>query len=90
MPLSAFQLSSIASAVTTYILNRHYGGSWWWAIPIFITYLIGYNGYRMLIYERFLNPISRLPGPKVLYSQLYLVNTLGTLALGRIPLYSER
>ena len=34
------------------------------AIPILVAYFLAFNGYRMLIYERFINPLSRLPGPK--------------------------
>jgi hypothetical protein len=53
------------AALLTYLVRQQYGTSWLWSVPIFVALFLAKSGYRILIYERFLNPLSRLPGPKV-------------------------
>jgi hypothetical protein len=65
MSLSALQVIAIGSVLTTCVLKQQLSSAWGWVVPIFFTFFVVYNGYRMFIYERFLNPISGLPGPKV-------------------------
>lgn len=55
----------VFATLVTYVLRLRLGCSWWYAIPLYIGFFLAYQGYRMLIYERFINPISKLPGPKV-------------------------
>jgi hypothetical protein len=55
------------AAVITFLLRQQYGCSWLFAVPIFFAVFLGWHGYRMFIYDRFLNPLSRLPGPKVVH-----------------------
>jgi len=54
-----------------------------YGILLYLIYSLVDHGYRMFIYERFLNPLSKLPGPKVLF--VLAVLTVGTLVLGRGP-----
>jgi hypothetical protein len=65
MAPSSFQLITITATLTTFVLKRYLGCSWWYAVPIFIAFFITWNAYRILIYERYLSPLARLPGPKV-------------------------
>lgn len=53
------------AAVITYFLRQQYGSSWLWAVPIYFALFVAVSGYRILIYERFLSPLARLPGPMV-------------------------
>ena len=61
----AMKLVALAAAATTYGLKQSYKISWVLAVPIYFLYFLAWHGYRMLIYERFLSPLSRVPGPKV-------------------------
>jgi len=36
-----------------------------WMLLFFSGWFLAWNGYRILIYQRFLNPLSCIPGPKV-------------------------
>jgi len=56
----------LLSLLTTYFLRRIYGYSWFWAIPLYYSLFIEYHLIRMLVYERYMSPLSKLPGPKVL------------------------
>jgi hypothetical protein len=58
------KLLALLSALTAFVLRERYGYSWFYTIPIFIGYFLAFHGYRMLIYERFISPIARVPGPK--------------------------
>lgn len=64
MALSSFQVIALVAATTTFVLKHYFGGSWWYVIPLFITFFITWNAYRMFVYERYLSPLARLPGPK--------------------------
>jgi len=70
------------SVVVTYYALKKLASSPWWIIPIYLALVLAWNGYRILVYQRYLNPLSRIPGPKV--SDLSAVIILGTLALGRV------
>lgn len=56
---------AVLAVLVTYVLRLKVGCSWWYAIPLYFGFFLAYHGYRMLIHERFINPISKLPGPKV-------------------------
>ena len=56
---------AVFAVLVTYVLRLKFGCSWWYAIPLYFGFFLAYHGYRMLIYERFINPISKVPGPKV-------------------------
>lgn len=70
------------AALITYFLRQAYGSSWLWAVPIYFTLNFVAEAYRILIYERFVSPLAKIPGPKVLHSEIQLMT--GTLAVGRI------
>ena len=78
---SPSKLIAASTAVITYGLKEKFGVSLWYSIPIYIVFFLAWNGYCMLIYERYFNPLSRLPGPKVRPSSSTVV-TSGTLVLG--------
>jgi len=88
MALSVNAVIAIGSAIVTYVVHATYGLAYWWSIPIYGAIFIVYHGYRMLIYERFISPLSRLPGPKVVISISMLI--IGTLVVWRISKYFER
>jgi hypothetical protein len=77
---------ALASAVTAYFLNNVYGRSYFLALPIFIVYFLSWGGYRVLIYQRFLNPLRNIPGPQVLLG----TSNIGTLVARKIPRYPSR
>ena len=79
MSSSLILLATSSVAIICYVLKF---SSPWLIIPIYLAVFLGWNGYRILIYQRYLNPLSRLPGPRV--SLLLQVITVGTLALGRV------
>ena len=57
-------LAAAGSVLVTYGLKK-FDFSPWWIIPLYLGVFVAWNGYRILIYQRYLNPLSRLPGPKV-------------------------
>ena len=62
MPGEFLTIQILAVGVT--VVAKAFGGySLWWLIPNFILLFLAWNAYRMLIYERYLNPVSKLPGP---------------------------
>jgi hypothetical protein len=68
------------AALVTYVLRQQYGCSWLFAAPVYFALFLAYYGYRILS-ARFLNPVSRLPGPRVVPVD---PADLGALAMGRI------
>ena len=60
-----FERPALVSGIATFVLHEAWGWSWLWAVPLFIALFIAFQAYRMLIYERFLSPLAKLPGPKV-------------------------
>jgi hypothetical protein len=77
---------ALAAAVTAYLLNNIYGYSYFIALPLFIVYFLTWGGYRVLIYQRLLNPLRNVPGPKVFLATSYV----GTLVAWTIPRYPSR
>ena len=73
---------AVGSVVMTYYGLKNYSSSPWWIIPISLALFLAWNGYRILIYERYLNPLCRIPGPKVSIASTVVI--LGPLALGRV------
>ena len=69
------KLMAALALVTSFFLFKKFGSVWWWQAILLclMSLLLIYNGCRMLIYERFLNPLSRLPGPKVLHADVTLL-----------------
>jgi len=65
MGLSPGKITALAAAVTVYALNQTCHLSLFWGLPLYALYFIAWHGYRMLIYERYLSPLTALPGPKV-------------------------
>jgi hypothetical protein len=61
---SSLILVAAGSKLFTYGLKK-FDFSPWWIIPLYLGALVAWKGYRILIYQRYLNPLSRLPGPKV-------------------------
>src|ERR1700685_1746033 len=57
-------LAAAGSKLFTYGLKK-FDFSPWWIIPLYLGALVAWKGYRIVIYQRYLNPLSRLPGPKV-------------------------
>ena len=57
-------LAAAGSVLVTYGLKK-FDFSPWWIIPFYLGVFLVWNGFRILIYQRYLNPLSRLPGPKV-------------------------
>lgn len=80
---SFLRVIAIGTTLVTFLLNQRLGWSWWIAIPIYFGSLIAYNGFRILIYERFISPIAYLPGPKARHRRTILIE--GTLAVGGVP-----
>jgi len=77
---------ALLSVGITYLLRRNYGYSWWWAIPLYFSMFVEFHMVRMLVYERYLSPLAKLPGPKV--PRIFrVVIDVGTLVCGRIPRY---
>jgi hypothetical protein len=58
-------LVAAGSVLVTYYGLKKFVFSPWWMIPIYLALFLTWNGYRILIYQRYLNPLSRVPGPKV-------------------------
>ena len=73
------------STLTAFVLRERHGCSWLYAIPILAAYFLAFNGYRMLIYERFINPLSRLPGPKVCSPHCNSADKQGHWLKGEFP-----
>jgi hypothetical protein len=72
-------LVAASSVLVTFALKK-FGSSPWWIIPIHLALFLAWNGYRILIYQRYLNPLSRIPGPKVsasFYSDNFRVTGFG-------------
>ena len=57
-------LAAAGSKLFRYGLKK-FDFSPWWIIPLYLGAFVAWQGYRILIYQRYLNPLSRLPGPKV-------------------------
>jgi len=55
----------LTAALATAVLYHVWGYSLLWSLPVFIAFFIATQAYRMLIYERFVSPLTKLPGPKV-------------------------
>jgi hypothetical protein len=53
-------------AVVTAYMRYEFGSYWSNGILLYFAFFLVYHGYHMFIYERFLSPLSKLPGPKVL------------------------
>ena|SRR5271170_149991 len=60
-------LVGAGSVLVTYGL-KPFDFSPWSIVPIYLVLFLVWNGYRTVIYERYLNPLSRIPGPKVFAS----------------------
>ena len=58
-------LVATGSVVVTYYGLVKLASSPWWVVPIYVGLFLAWNGYRILIYQRYLNPLSHIPGPKV-------------------------
>ena len=59
---------ALLSVGVAYLLRRNYGYSWLWVIPLYFSMFVEFHMVRMLVYERYLSPLAKLPGPKVLVS----------------------
>ena len=81
----AMKIILFVSTLTAFVLRERYGYSWIYAIPILVAYFLAFNGYRMLIYERFINPLSRLPGPKVCSPNCNSADSQGHWLKGEFP-----
>lgn len=46
-------------------LHTRYAYSYWSVILLPMAFMIAFRCYRILVYQRFLNPLSKVPGPKV-------------------------
>jgi len=60
---SSLILAAATSVVMTYYVLKV--SSPWLMIPIYLAVFLAWSGYRIIIYQRYLNLLSRLPGPKV-------------------------
>jgi hypothetical protein len=56
---------ALTAALATVVIHHVWGYSWLWSVPVFIGFFIATQAYRMLIYERFVSPLTKLPGPGV-------------------------
>jgi hypothetical protein len=56
---------ALTAALATVVIHHVWGYSLLWSVPVFIGFFIATQVYRMLIFERFLSPLTKLPGPKV-------------------------
>ena len=83
----------ILAVLVTVAAKAFWSASLWWVIPNFFALFLAWGAYRMFIYERYINPLSKLPGPKVRLSCNLQVNglttTAGSLAVGTISNDSE-
>jgi len=65
MAFPSMTVIAVIAGATAQVLHMSHGISWWYAILLYMTFVLVFQGYRILVYQRFLNPLSRLPGPKV-------------------------
>jgi hypothetical protein len=56
---------ALTAALATVVIHHVWGYSLLWSVPVFIGFFIATQAYRMLIFERFVSPLTKLPGPKV-------------------------
>jgi hypothetical protein len=63
--LSPSKITAVAAAVTVYVLRRTHHVSLFWALPLYALYYIAWQLNRMVIYERYITPLAKMPGPKV-------------------------
>lgn len=80
MALPTMAVIAVIAGATALHVSR--GASWWYAILLQMTLVLAFQGYRILVYQRFLNPLCRLPGPKV--PHVIALLTVGALVLGRV------
>ena len=74
---------ALAAALATAVIHNVWGYSLLWSVPVFIGFFIATQAYRMLIFERFVSPLTKLPGPGVC-NRIRPVLITGTLVLGSI------
>ena len=65
MAFPTMAVTAVIAGATAHVLHASRGTSWWYAIPLHMIFVLAYQGYLVLVYQRFLNPLRRLPGPKV-------------------------
>src|SRR6202035_2766543 len=80
---------AVIATLTCYGLHEKLGSSWLFAIPIWLGFFLVWGCYRMFIYERYINPLSQLPGPKV-HPSPFLINIRDIGFLGSFPLFCRR